>query len=500
MRLVHVWQLFGGLVCLPLIFVDSSHFQMSTILTIQAKSDIIDYMKTQEFEDATSKPNIKHIEFQFDTPPPSLIDYHYIYNASDAFVTTRPWWIIVDEPRSYDTNHFKVVFERVPISLETVLREIAAIQYPSDCKSKKLHIRRYKNYIEYGNKILEEGWMSKYAFKRGMVFMLAVFNGRGSAGFLDPEYCPLLNLYECAHLLTTNCTIPTICASGNNCLEDENNFDTASERGKLIKPPDEIPDSDRSYSSSLDLVHFGYRGFNDSSPMYIHHDDSIDIFADIFTTAIIHRYNAVFRNLIAEEIHKMRMLSKPHFHAADSCVAIHIRRHDRQLDGVDNMLDWCDKLRNGTCVEAPGAPCRFPEDHACDLNPFGYIQFKHYIHAAASLNPNNKNIFIMTDDGPWVEKHKHNFKHKYNIYSIHGSHRHSNNSVANGVNFFASIEAARQCSGFVGHSRSAIFGLMMKYMCMMHGPVGSRVYGQCPISFDFGIIQRSSNDVLYTSS
>ena len=102
--------------------------------------------------------------------------------------------------------------------------------------------------------------------------------------------------------------------------------------------------------------------------------------------------------------------------------------------------------------------------------------------------PHNRNVFVMTDDGPWIEKHKEHFKNEWNIYSIHGTNYHSKRSIVNGVNFLASIEAARQCSGFVGHSRSAVYNMVLDYMCTWHGPEGKRVYGKCPIGFDFGIV------------
>lgn len=506
MRLVYLAVVSGLLYLLPVSPLQAlTHFEIQSNdkLTVRVTSDILEFIKSHEFENSISKPSVKHLEFQFEkqsSSSPNLNDYYQsIYNVSDAFVTNRPWWVIVKEPRSYDSNNYKVLFERVPPLLETFFHKITAVQYPSDCSSKKLHIRRYPRYFEYGNKIAEEELMAPYAYSRDMVFMVSVFNiGRGSAAFLEPGYCKLFDLNLCAHLPITNCSIPTICKSEKNCLDVENNFDKATEDGKIISPiTDNINDMLR-YDISHDVVYYAYRGFNDSSPMYIRHFSGSNIFSRLFTTGIGHRYNSIFRNLIAEEIHKMRITSKPRFLSTDACVAIHIRRHDRNLKGVKNMLDWCDKLLNHTCIERPGAPCKDIAGLACDLNPFGYIQFKHYLHAASALVPDIKNIFIMTDDGPWIEKHKHNFKHKYNIYSIYGSNYNTADSVANGVNFFASIEAARHCSAFVGHSRSAIYELMMSYMCTMHGPEGSRVYGECPIAFDFAVIGRDfAYDSLY---
>jgi len=460
-------------------------------------------MKTNEFEAAIHDPAIKTLEMQFPPPSPGVKDFYYIYNVTDAFLTPRPWWEVVQEPRSYDANNYRVRLERVQPPLEKVYRLIVNKQFPSDCSKHKMHVRNFFGYGEFGNKILEEGWMASYSWERDMIYMIVVTE---RAQFMDPGYCPFYDINLCAHLPMTNCSLPRNFATLK--YDCENNFDQATLEGKLInKETIEVDSRVRElgqFHTDTILYYYPVRGFNDSTPVYMKSNFGTNIFSELINTGIAHRYNSLFRNLIDEEIHKMRVTSKPFFPPTEQCVAIHVRHYDRHLEGETNMLEWCDKFvhfPNGTCADRYGKARECTLHYigfACDLTPFGYIHFKHYIHAASLILPHVKNIFIMTDDGPWVEHHKHSVQHKFNVYTIHGTNYHSKESIAGGVNFFASIEAARQCSGFVGHSRSAIYSLMMKYMCTRHGPLGKRKYGKCPPAFDFGRISREGGDELYS--
>jgi hypothetical protein len=458
-------------------------------------------MKTNEFNQAISVPTVRKLVMQFQPPPPGATDYFYMYNVTDAFITPRPWWSIVREPRVYDNNQYRVLLERVPEKLEETYRIIASKQYPSDCSLHKLHVRNVNGYSEFGNKIYDERNGAADAWNRGMIYTIVV---SGWAQYMDPGYCPFYDLSLCAHLPMTSCLYPD---EVKQKYETLNVFDKATLNGKRIidyrlTVPFDNNATKTEFHASMTTYFYTVRGFNDSSPVFMS-THRTNIFLNLLSTGIGHRYNSLFRNLIDEEIHNMRVTSKPVFPVTEQCVAIHIRHFDRHIAGEQNMIEWCDKFvhyPNGTCADRYGQTrdCVFHYiGYGCDLNPFGAIHFKHYIHAASLILPNVKNIFIMTDDGPWVEHHKHSVQHKFNVYTIHGTNYHSKNSIANGVNLFASIEAARQCSGFVGHSRSAIYGLMMQYMCTRHGPEGRRKYGQCPPAFNFGMTHHEGYDQPY---
>ena len=155
------------------------------------------------------------------------------------------------------------------------------------------------------------------------------------------------------------------------------------------------------------------------------------------------------------------------------------------------MFEYCKGFQhfpNGTCADRHGKVVGCDAGYValgCHGIPFGAVKLEHFLQAADVVLPGNRNVYIMTDDGPWVEKEKVRFPN-WNVYAHYGSHRHSEHSVKNGVNFFATIQLAQQCSAFVGHGGSAIFGLTKKFVCSEHGPRGNKVYGQCPTMFSFG--------------
>ena len=478
----------------------------SFILNVST-DNIYEFMKTNEFDNLIADTSIKTLEMQFQPPQPDqdVKDYFYIYNVTDAFITSRPWWSILREPRSYDNNNYRVLLERLPEKVEKSYRLIASKQYPADCSQHKLHVVHITGYDAYGNKISDERSGGSYAWSHDMIFMIIAAK---HAKFLDPGYCKLYNLNLCAHLPMTNCSVPEAFHNLTHfhVVDVNTYFDKATLDGKYIDKTVTIAFNDSMihlgmFQYTAKVYYYTVRGFNESSPVFMSSHGG-NLFYDFISTGINHRYNSVFRNLIDEKIHEMRVTSKVFFPATEQCVAIHIRHHDRHIAGETNIIEWCDKFvhfPNGTCADRYGQVmgCVKYKNYGCSSNPFGYMSFKDYIHAASLVLPHVKNIFIMTDDGPWVEHHKPSVEDKYNIYTIHGSNMHSADSVANGVTFFASIEAARQCSGFVGHSGSAVYGLMMQYMCTRHGPEGRRKYGQCPPAFNFGMTHHEGYDQPY---
>jgi len=134
----------------------SSSFASSIIaapsLILNVNSDIFEFMKTNEFDKAIADHiSIKTLELQFQPPPPGATDYYfYIYNVTDSFITPRPWWSIVREPRSYDNNNYRVLLERVPEKIENAYRYIARKQFPTDCSHHMMHVHHFFGYGEYG--------------------------------------------------------------------------------------------------------------------------------------------------------------------------------------------------------------------------------------------------------------------------------------------------------------------------------------------------------------
>ena len=62
------------------------------------------------------------------------------------------------------------------------------------------------------------------------------------------------------------------------------------------------------------------------------------------------RFNTAFRGFVQEVVNEFRATRSPVFHPNMTCVAVHVRRDDRALPGVD-MMEWCG---NHTIVDDKG--------------------------------------------------------------------------------------------------------------------------------------------------
>jgi hypothetical protein len=205
----------------------------------------------------------------------------------------------------------------------------------------------------------------------------------------------------------------------------------------------------------------------------------------------MYRPNSYYRHMVEEHIHEFRHAQEPPFLANMDCTTIHIRRGDRTR-ADKNMTEFCKGMRRvegNDCVNDKGEKfrCSSVEDLGClRLNPFGAVSLQEYLTLAYSLH-NVTNAFILTDDGPWVEDQKKNhIEPGWNVYTIpaRDDKRSSASPQAteNGVDFFASMALARQCSAFVGHWGSGVTHLTFHQMCHQHaGKIGI-----CPLGADIG--------------
>jgi hypothetical protein len=184
-------------------------------------------------------------------------------------------------------------------------------------------------------------------------------------------------------------------------------------------------------------------------------------------------------------------------------VAIHIRHHDRVKPGYD-MIKYCsefvrkpggekgDICYNKTDMQPIEPDCQngWDTDFGCSSAvPFGGISFASYLKAAEllidSAQGGNKTVFIMTDDGAWVDQEKLPFVSEWNIQVLPAQPRHRSRATINGVTLFSSIELVQQCVGLVGHTGSAFTVLLRAIMCMRHGPKNNIRFGECPKFYDF---------------
>jgi hypothetical protein len=172
------------------------------------------------------------------------------------------------------------------------------------------------------------------------------------------------------------------------------------------------------------------------------------------------------------------------------CVTIHIRRGDR-AKGITDMNEFCRSIRRieGDKCERDGKEisCGSVSDLGCfSLHPFGGVSLQDYLDRASKLR-NVKTAFVLTDDGPWLEEQKKNhIEPGWNIYTIPArgdSRKHdSPHATENGVDFFASMALARQCSAFVGHWGSGVTHVTFHNMCYQH----AGHIGMCPPACDIG--------------
>ena len=279
------------------------------------------------------------------------------------FLTKRPWWVLLYEPYDFNSDLIPFLnrtsqFQRVTKPMESILRQVAAVQFAKDCRAHQLHVRTYGLYNEFGNKIWEDSMMFVNSYRRDIIYYL---NVDSKAAFLDDDYCPnALNKFLCAHLPITNCSLPQACYDKVACHGTEENYNTATIDAVAL--PDRnanffnIPQKDVPLFAPMSYYtyHYGTRGFNKKSLIYRKNGHPGDRLERIIAPMLLHRRNGDFRTLIAKEIKSMRDHAEPAFHANMSCVAIHIRHFDRHLPGEGNMIEWCDKFQrfsNGSCYD-----------------------------------------------------------------------------------------------------------------------------------------------------
>ena len=83
------------------------------------------------------------------------------------------------------------------------------------------------------------------------------------------------------------------------------------------------------------------------------------------------------------------------------------------------------------------------------------------INASLIVAPNNRNIFLATDDNIWLQEAMTEYlklpinlikKNNLNLYSFHARHGHRNKvSIDVAAALFATIEIGQQCDAFVGY-------------------------------------------------
>ena len=186
--------------------------------------------------------------------------------------------------------------------------------------------------------------------------------------FLADEFaCPqTVNKWECLFLPSTTCSWPDVITSchARECLPKDSNvhFSSASASGTPIRR-DAMESAMRRHSSPVNAyriaeVQMVYSTDKENNTITSQTAEwvkigSPDVHSLFALYGVFTRFNSVFGGLVQEAIHDFRSTRTPvapGFRPDDTCVAVHVRRDDRALPGVD-MLAWC---KNHTTVNSNG--------------------------------------------------------------------------------------------------------------------------------------------------
>jgi hypothetical protein len=453
----------------------------------------------------------------------------------DDFITPHPWWFVVTEPYLWQSkshpppDFYEITLQHVPDHVTPFMKELASVQFPTDCTQYPLRIGLTGGFDSFGNNFYNYNIL--HSSSRHSVIVPYIIDEHSSGtSFLSKDSCPLIsNKFECAFLSPTTCSVPPSEAILKNQAFDQatasanplstQEFDELQKKIKAhdnyrqhsAAPSTRIPPSSYQVYSNL----FQSHGPQSSTRSY-------DLMSSLFTYGILFRLNYSFRSQIFEEISKLKASFHTNSAAAaggagagggggagefpsdGDCVVVHIRRNkDRapyELRG-QKIVDWCEKYKiqpNGTCFDdetqsyiAKG-DCVHYYDYGCHTrSPYGLLTLENYLNATDLIfesrkgkdkDKRRKNIILRTDDDHLVHEELSKYQGDKHIFYYPAHHNHRVASTSAGVSYLSAIELGRECrGGFVGHSGSAVTNLWLSNFCIRH--YGS--YGTCPTFFDF---------------
>jgi hypothetical protein len=240
----------------------------------------------------------------------------------------------------------------------------------------------------------------------------------------------------------------------------------------------------------------------------------------LFLHCFILRPNFLFRIKMKSLIHDLRVRSAQYtqrFHSNVPCIAAHVRRGDRAIRGLD-MIQFCynqsyDAISTNTekrgCANIqPGSnipyfsicPYNLGDTYnfACDTVPFAAITLAHVVDKVEKLiYPIIRDIIVFSDDPASIDQEIKDLRlispewriHSLRYPKITKTSKEMDEirfvregaGIESGVLFQSSLKLAQKCSGFIGHSRSAVSRMLFENMCIEH----AGRYGVCPPFYDF---------------
>ena len=485
----------------------------------------------QFLEHEDSNELVRHISIKFINS-----DALNVNKAFDSFVTPRPWWVIKEEPYAWQSglvlhdekphldthgqlksHNLEVTYatlSRIKHELECRMKHLAGVQFPPEevCRSVPLAVGR----------LIDNGWasmMALYGYARRRYTISSPYISKTNSPYEDTIFSPggscdtEKNKWLCAFLPTTNCSIPLaiVDCSNEGCMERALGkdcagavwFDHAHNASKPMQPKpaekllDSFNNAQNSYHRQLDSNYKAYDRFNLKKAVQydvnnVPRERAPDTYWVTYLYGLLWRHGYRFRSEIAKILEEVRGNDSFAFTPGFQCTAVHIRRGDRSLEGVD-MVAYCKgHVRNvkpdGTpdnnnCSEVASGKwvsCTSLSDLGCfSTIPFGALTLNNYLDKAWVLQKSH-NIFLMTDATPtWLEQQRANISSSWKIFSLPAVDR---QKPQQGLNFFASVAIARKCGALVGNWFSGVSMLVHESMCYAH----SNKLGECPPTYDMG--------------
>eukprot|EP01040_Poterioochromonas_malhamensis_P010671 gene10671-11624_t len=441
-----------------------------------------------------------------------------------------------------------MIFRLVPPSVRRALTIFSHFYFPastSHCETHPLTVDMDRGGT-WGNRFgitADHAWIYREAVF--MTFIADHCENQDFNRFASHDICPRhINKFECLFLPGTNCTLPTKltdCKFLESLPDAFPYFTNATETGEMVSEEMARKQHEENEAKGLSKISLQslkydnpYKRFRVKSYSHIHPKtiEMIEMnevlydsyFSLTYLYGIHYRMSFSFAVHVYENVRQSRISSyfgilQPN----ESCVAIHMRKDDRQIPGM-NMRKWCEAHTrpdrkpgmsieelaygtfNGTVVDDG-----MWMDYGCLYRiPYGDLSLEHFLNASLAMFPDNRNIFVMTDDPRWLDRsvervfglqnisHAHSLEEydkrkgegkevksryaaydKLRVFTL-ASVRNDRKYEAN-VEFWASIELVRQCESLIIHPGSAVGRFIALSACYRSGQ--SR-YMHCPDLLD----------------
>lgn len=235
---------------------------------------------------------------------------------NDAFLTPRPWWMVIAEKYEWDSASESSLRLIRMLQMDKQFMAMAAVQYPTNCEDHMYTLRCTGGFNEYG---AEYGNIeSMYIAYSGSIVDETVGS---NAHWVHDNYCPnTLNKFRCAFLPPHNCTVKEFPCSRPIMCFDKATVDAKSVDDFIsILPPLHLEDI------SSQLVIF-YLHESQNYNTFVRKVKKINISPSLYYIGLLFRQNYDYRSRVAQFVNEFRKSN--HFYSNQSCIAFHIRRGD----------------------------------------------------------------------------------------------------------------------------------------------------------------------------